>query len=401
MPVAEVIRTADPRVPLTLRNGSAVFLAALASLVLINLSPILVSALGTLGFSVLSSGNILTATLLAAAVVGLSTARLAAGAHRRRLASWGLAISTVAYAVAAVVPDPLAAVVALVVGGGGAGAAISTSGAALAALRNPNRVSATSGLVNRLLVTAVLAALPAIGIAQASAFGALALISLAALLVCRWLPEAPGFGEPVRAGTADAVSAGDRRTTSAGLALLVVFALWGISEDAVWSMARVLGERAGLGDQALGLAVSLAAAGGISGVVLVIIFGRRIGRAAPLAIALLAGGALKMQLGFANDPVVFAVLLVCINSLYAFAFALFLATGAGLDARGRWSSPLLGAYLVGSSFAPLVGGALIEWLGPTGFTPLMGAISLLAIIPTALIARASTAAETSSVRAAN
>ncbi len=391
--------TADPRLPLTLRNGSATFMIALASLMMANLAPFIMTALGALGFDIIASGNILTWALLASAVVGLASARLASGRARRPLAMVGLALAVVAFAAAAVVPTPAVAVAGLIVGGAGVGAAISTSGAAIAALRNPNRVSATSGLVNRVLITIVLAVIPVIGITQGSVFGALALISLVGLALAVWLPESPEHAEPVDV-TSSLQIAEPRRITIAGIVVLLVFPLWGTSEDAIWTMAPVLGEAVGLGEQPLGFTLSLAAAGGIVGMLIVTVFGNRIGRAVPLAVALVVGGALKIWIGFAGDPVLLAVLIIGVNTVYAFAFALYIATAAGLDARGRWSGPLLGAYLVGSSFAPLIGGALIEWFGVPVFTLITGIVSFAVIAPTVAIARVSVGAERALARAA-
>ncbi|UOQ59144.1 MFS transporter [Leucobacter rhizosphaerae] len=382
----------EPRQPLTLRTGSATFLIALASLMMANLAPFVMTALAALGFDVLTSGNILTGALLASAAVGLGTARLAAGTLRRRLALAGLALATVAFGAAALAPAPAIAVTGLIVGGAGIGAAISTSGAAIAALRNPNRISAASGLVNRVLITLVLAVIPLIGITQGSVFGTLALISLVGLALASWLPDPPAHAEPVDVTTSLRIAA-PRRITLAGIAILVVFPLWGTSEDAIWTMAPVLGGALGMGEQTLGFTLSLSAAGGILGMLVVAVFGHRIGRALPLAIAIVAGGVLKVCLGFTEDPTVLAVLIIAVSTFYAFAFSLFIATAAGLDARGRWSGPLLGAYLVGSSFAPLIGGALIEWWGIPAFTWVMGLVSALVLIPTILIARVSTAAE--------
>ena len=389
---------ADPRHPLTLRNGSATFIIALASLMMANLAPFVMTALGGLGFDVIASGNILTWALLASAIVGLGTSRLAAGRARRPLAIAGLAVAALAFGVAALVPAAGPAVAGLIVGGAGVGAAISTSGAAIAALRNPNRVSATSGLVNRILITVILALVPIIGISQGSVFGTLALISLAGLALAAWLPDSPEHAAPVDVTTSLQI-AEPRRITIAGIAVLVVFPLWGTSEDAIWTMAPVLGDAVGLGEQPLGFALSLAAAGGILGMLIVSIFGARIGRAVPLAVALALGGACKIAIGFATDPLLLAALIIAVNTIYAFAFALFIATAAGLDARGRWSGPLLGAYLVGSSFAPLIGGALIEGIGIPGFTLITGLVSFLVIVPTVLIARVSVGAEQALARA--
>lgn len=89
----------DPRHPLTVRNGSATFIIALASLMMANLAPFVMTALAGLGFDVIASGNILTWALLASAVVGLGTSRLAAGRARRPLAVAGLAVAVLAFGV--------------------------------------------------------------------------------------------------------------------------------------------------------------------------------------------------------------------------------------------------------------------------------------------------------------
>ena len=383
---------ADPRFKLNLRNGSATFIVALASLMMANLAPHILTALGGLGFDPIAGGNVLTWALLASAVVGLASSRLASGRQRRPLAAAGLLLAVVAFGAGAFIASPTATAAALIVGGAGIGAAISTSGAAIAALRNPNRVSASSGLTNRVLITIVLAIFPIVGISQLSVFATLALISLVGLALVAWLPNSPEHAEPVDVTTTLKIAA-PRRITISGIAVLVVFALWGTSEDAIWTMAPLLGDAVGLGEQALGFTLSLAAAGGIIGMLIVTIAGARIGRALPLAIALVLGGAAKVAIGFTSDPFVLAALIITVNAVYAFAFSLFIATAAGLDARGRWSGPLLGAYLVGSSFAPLLGSILIESLGVPTFTLIMGLVSFAAVIPTVAIARVSVGAE--------
>ncbi|WP_200330587.1 MFS transporter [Leucobacter sp. L43] len=390
---------ADPRLPLTLRNGSATFLIALASLMMANLAPFIITALGSLGFDPVASGNILTWALLASAVVGLGTGRIASGRLRRPLAITGLIVAVVAFGAAALVPTSTVIVTGLIVGGAGVGAAISTSGAAIAALRNPNRISATSGLVNRALITVILAVIPLIGITQGSVFGTLALISLVGLALAVWLPNAPEHAAPVDV-TQSLQIAEPRRITLAGVAILFLFPIWGTSEDAIWTMAPVLGDALAIGEQSLGFTLSLSAAGGILGMLIAAVIGNRFGRAWPLTIALAIGGVLKIWTGLTADPTTFAVLIIAVSSIYAFAFALFIATAAGLDARGRWSGPLLGAYLVGSSFAPLIGGVLIEGLGIGPFTLITGIVSFVVILPMVFVARVSTGAERALARSA-
>lgn len=390
----------DPRQPLGVKNGSATFLIALASLMMANLAPFIMTVLAESGFDIIESGNILTWALLASAVVGLATSRLAAGLARRRLAAAGLAVATIAFIVAAVFTTPALVVTGLIVGGAGIGSAVSTSGAAIAALRNPNRVSAASGLVNRTLVMIILAVIPLIGLTQMNVFGALALISAIGLALAMWLPDAPEHAAPAEVTTSLSVAA-PKRITIAGIAILIIFPLWGTSEDAIWTLAPELGTAVGLGEQQLGFSLSLAAAGGILGMLAVTIFGNKLGRALPLTLALIAGGGIKVAIGFATDPIVLAALIIAVNTVYAFAFALFIATAAGLDARGRWSGPLIAAYLVGSSFAPLIGAMFIEWFGITTFSVLMAAVSFLVIVPTVMVARVSVGAEIALAREAN
>lgn len=384
----------DPRVPLQPRNGTAVFLVSLAGLMMANLAPLIMSVLEQVGFDVIASGNILTWGLFASAVVGLGTSRAAAGTHRRAIAASGLVVAVAGFLFAALNDQPNLVVTGFIIGAIGVGTAISTSGAAIAALRNPNRVSATSGVVNRLLVMVVLAVIPVLGLAQITVFGALALLSLLSLAVTVWLPSTPEHSSvDAITDTAAEPSKSPRRVMIAGIGILIVFPLWGTSEDAVWTLAPVLGGAVDLSEQSLGFALSAAAGVGAAAMVVVTLSGSRIGRALPLAIALALGGATKIWIGMTTDPQTLAVLIVVVNTIYAFAFVLFLATAAGLDARGSWSGPLIGAYIVGSSFAPIIGAWIIDVVGIPTFGVTMGIVSFVLIIPTVLIARISTRVE--------
>lgn len=383
----------DPRVPLGLRNGAAIFLVSLAGLMMANLAPLIMSVLEDVGFDVIASGNILTWALLASAVVGLATSRFASGSHRRTLASIGLIVAIIGFLVAAFAGSPGAVVTGFIIGGAGVGTAISSSGAAIAAVRNPNRVSATSGVVNRLLVMVVLALIPVIGLAQITVFGALALLAAISLAVTVWLPDTPDYSTADIVAEAPAGSRTPRTVMLAGIGVLIVFPVWGTSEDSVWTLAPVLGNAVGLSEQSLGFALSAAAGVGAAAMLVVTLLGTRIGRAVPLAAALLLGGITKIWIGVTTDALTLAVLIVVVNTIYAFAFVLFIATAAGLDARGSWSGPLIGAYIVGSSFAPIIGAWVIESVGIANFGLIMGIVSFVVIIPTVWIARVSTRVE--------
>jgi hypothetical protein len=394
------------RVPLRLPTATATFAIGIAGYLGVNLSPYMITAAQTgLDIDVLAASWLVTATLLLTAVTGLAIAPLCAGGHRRMVARTGLAIAALGFTTAALVPALI--LPALLVGGAGAGGAVAASGAALAAFRNPDRVAGFNGLTNRGVITIVLAVIPLIGLAPIDVFGALALFSILGLLVSAWLPAAPVIDPQAGAAVAEAMPidvpptgavrlspARSRTVTIAGFSLLVVFALWAVSEDSLWAMAGIMGaEQTGLTPEGLGLALSGATAGGLIGSVLLMIVGSRLGRAVPLAVLLLAGGVLKIVEGFTTDPTAFIVVFIAWNTVYAIAFMYFVSTSAALDADGRWSGPLLAVYLVGSALTPVIGAALVGMLGFQGFAVALGIASFVLAVPASAIALLSTRLE--------
>lgn len=391
------------RVPLRVPSAVATFGIGIAGYLGVNLSPYMIAALqSALGADIVTASWIITATLLLTAITGLATAKLCAGPRRVLVARIGLAAATIGFGLAALVPASAVVVTGLLVGGIGAGGAVASSGAALAAFINPDRVAGFQGLANRGVITIVLAIVPAIGLAPINVFGALALLSLIPLLVSGWLPAAP-VTEPAladdavarRAAASVTTGARDgaaparstRLVTLAGFGLLATFALWAVSEDSLWAMAGVMGEaQAALTPEGLGIALSGSTAGGLLGAVLLMIVGNRLGRAVPLAVLLAAGGVLKIVEGFVTDPTTFIVVFIVWNTIYAIAFFYFVATAAALDADGRWSGPLLAVYLVGSSLTPIIGAWLVELLGFQGFAIALGISSFVLAVPATLIA---------------
>lgn len=399
------------RVPLRFPTAASTFAIGIAGYLGVNLSPYMITALQTgLGADVLTASWIVTATLLATAVTGLATAPLCAGAHRRRVARVGLTAALLGFLAAAVVPVGAVVVAGLLIGGIGAGGAVSSAGAALAAFRNPDRVAGFNGLANRGVITVVLAVIPLIGLAPIQVFGALALFSLIGLIAVGWMPAAPVADPQAGAAVAEAMPVevpetgalrtpranrtASRLVTIAGFVLLVTFALWAVSEDSMWAMAGVMGaEQAGLTPEGLGLALSGATAGGLVGSLLLMAVGNRLGRAVPLAVLLVLGGALKVALGFVTDPTAFIVVFIVWNTVYAIAFMYFVSTSAALDADGRWSGPLLSVYLVGSALTPVIGAALVDVLGFEGFAIFLGVASFVLAVPAFAVAAISSRVE--------
>ena len=391
------------RLPLDARRGTSTFGMSVLGLLTANLLPFMVIALqDSLGVSVAQAGTIMTGSLLATALACIAVTRLAEGSQRIAVARVGLVVTALGFGVAAFPLGATATVIGVIVGGAGAGGALAASGAALAALRNPNRMSAANGLVNRAVVTLVLAVIPLVGVGLGSVYGFVAGLAIVLLVTSRWLPAAPVFDspDPVRRTTPSPTAVDRRRITVAGVSLLVLYAVWAISEDSLWAIAGTMGaDNAQLSDAALGVVLSASSAGGFFAALVLILLGDRVGRALPMAVLLVVGGALKLGTSLATDPTVYGILLVAWNSVYLAAFLFFIATAAALDANGRFSGPSLGVYLVGTSFAPAFGGWLVESFGYSTFGWVVGVTSWVLVVPVVLVARLSTRVEQAEIHA--
>lgn len=383
--------SAETRVPLTATRAVSTFGITVVGFMTANLIPVMILALADLGYSATGAGTLMTACLLLSALSCLATSRWTAKNGRYVVARVGLVFTAIGFGTAAIVPDAVIAGIGIILAGLGSGGAVAAGGAALAALRNPDRASGISGFTNRAIVAVVLFIIPAVGIAMGSAFGILAGLALVALVTTGWLPNRPAEAAPLPDSPA-AHKAGEpsRAVTIAGFGLLASFAVWALGEDSLWAVAAVMGEQqAGLDETGMGLVLSLSTLGGLAASAFISFGGTRIGRTIPLVAALLAGAALKISAGFITDPQLYLAVIIAWNTIYIVAFLYVVAIAAALDATGRWSAPILGVYLVGSSFAPLFGTAVSESLGYPALGIILGAISLVLLVPMALISRLS------------
>lgn len=384
------------RVNLRVSSALASFLVALVGLVAANLMPfMLIGLTARFDTSAVTAGAIMTASLLATAVVAVFTLKLVSGPRRRTVAQVGLLLATVGYAGAAFSPSMELTTAAVLIAGAGAGAAVSAGGAALAIFRNPSRVMGLNMLFNRTAIAVLLALIPLISLSVVTAFGSAALVSLLALVTTLWLPNTIAPEDETNASPALTAAPVSRRSiTVAGIGLLVAFPVWALTEDSVWAVAGSMGiEQARLSEEMLGLVLSLSTVGGLVGALLIIALGNRFGRALPIAVFLLLGVGLKITLTWTTDPIIFTVALIAGNFAYSILFALIVATAAALDATGKWSGPTLGIYLVGSAFAPFFAAAVAEAFGYQTYGLIIAAMNLCLVIPLAIIARLSSRIE--------
>ncbi|SEQ92007.1 MFS transporter [Arthrobacter sp. OV608] len=393
------------RLPLTTKRAVSTFGIGVVGFMSANLVPFMILAIqDSLKVGATEAGTLMTACLLATALACLAVTRFTEGRGRYLVARAGLLLTTAGFGLAALDLAPAAVITGIIAGGIGAGGAVASGGAALAALRNPNRASGISGLANRAIVTVVLAIIPAVGIRMGSAFGFVAGLALALLFTAGWLPMAAepaahqGAPQPAQESTTTALATGGavstRTITVAGFALLTIFALWAIGEDSLWAMSGAIGvAQAGMTEEQLGLVLSASTGGGLLAAIALIFLGTRLGRALPLGILLVLGAALKLTACLTTDSTTYLVTMIAWNTVYAVAFMYFIATAAALDASGRWSGPVLGVYLVGSSFAPMFGAWIGEAFGFPALGWVLAGFSLVLLVPAVLIARLSTRVE--------
>ncbi|WP_104045416.1 MFS transporter [Arthrobacter sp. ZGTC412] len=384
------------RVPLTATRAISVFGISVVGFMTANLVPVMIVALtGEPGFSDTEAGTLMTGSLLACALTCLLTSKWASRNGRYLIARAGLVLTAAGFGAAAFIPSAPVVIAGVLVGGLGAGGAVSAGGAALGALRNPDRASGISGFTNRAIVSVLLFVIPVLGAGMGSAFGLLAGLALAALFTTSWLPDRPSTK------TIAPVSQ-PRKTTSptaalAGFGLLACFALWALSEDSLWAVAATMGaEQAQLDETGMGLVLSLSTLGGLIASGLVGMAGRRLGRTIPLAVALLAGAALKMLSGLVSDPGWYMAVIIAWNTFYMLAFIYIVAIAAALDAAGRWSAPVLGVYLVGSSFAPFFGTFVSSSAGYDVLGYVLAGMTVVLMVPLLLISRVSVRTEKAS-----
>ena len=400
MPINASTNTQSDRVPLTANRGIAVFSIGVMGFITANLIPLMIVAMvEDLGVTESAAGAVLTASLLVCAVTCLATTRIASGRHRHLLGRVSLIAMAAAFGVAAIAPSTTIACAAIIVGGIGAGGSASVGGAALAALTNPDRASSISGLVNRVVVTAVLALIPILGTHMTNAFGIVAVLALATAATVTWLPSSPVKESPETAKSANTTTAlpagvSAKRLTFAGTAFLAMLAVWAISEDSLWAVLGIMGsEHAGLSDQQMSLALSASTAGGVLAAVTLTALGSRVSRTVSISVLLILGAILKLSAGLTTDPTIYLVLVIAWNTVYAATFIVLVAISAALDAAGRWSAPLLGTYLIGSAFAPMFGTSVTAGLGYPTFGVIISGISFVLLVPFALVSRLSARTE--------
>ncbi|MDQ0648030.1 putative MFS family arabinose efflux permease [Microbacterium natoriense] len=336
-----------------------------------NLMPLLLDGfMKRFDLSATTAGMIAAVQLLMTAAVALTFSARAAGLGRVRLSQIGLAVAAIGFTCAWIAPSTEILFGANAVIGAGLGATFAAASAALSSTPNSDRATTLTLLSSTIAIAALILAIPLANrlLGDAGGFALLAGCCALGLVLVRGLPR-----------TTMAHRAGDGPPLS--WVFVAAVALFGMSEQGIWSYADVLGRTgAGLDASSAAAVLGVAAIAALAGVPLGVLLRRVVGTRAALACVLALGVAAKVAVVTTGSPGVFAVACVVWQVGYLATLVLVLAAAAQFDRSGRWVAASAGALALGTGIGPAAVGLTLDHLGPTGLaTGVVIAISLAAI----------------------
>jgi hypothetical protein len=170
-----------------------------------------------------------------------------------------------------------------------------------------------------------------------------------------WLPS---FETPPMA-----VSGRPASGVGRSLALLLGIGVWYAAPGLFWSFAVPVSAGHGLGQVAIDQALAVSAAIGLSGTLLPVILGDRLGRVAPILVSTAALCAAAAWAAAAADVLSLTAALAIFSCAWNAATVYQLAALAAVDASGRCAGLAAFAQLVGQAVGPVAGGVVIDRLG--------------------------------------
>ena len=144
-----------------------------------------------------------------------------------------------------------------------------------------------------------------------------------------------------------------------GMALAAMFTYF-LATFGVWVFMSLIGKNAGLDDQTVGNAMMLTQFAGIAGALIVIGLGKRVGRAIPLALALIGSVGALYVLSGATTAFGFTLSACLFNLLWNTTHPYLLSAQASFDRSGRQVSYAVALQMMGIAAGPAVGAAIVE-----------------------------------------
>jgi len=347
---------------------------------LYNLAPALAGVLQiSLGWNARDIGTLVSADSFGMLAGNVLTAILMRRASPRVISIAGMLILALADLLSAASPSAPAMIGERVFGGVGGGLALATSMSVFAAAR-PERGIAGFSIVQVLFAFLAITATPALAAALGwrSVFVCLAVLILPSFPLALYLP-----GTIQRASAVSSTSAPTAPSTIWVGALAVLSSLlFNVGQTGIWPYLEIIGLRSGIPRASVQASLSLSAAAGVLGAVVVVTVGPRFGRKVPLALtfALTLAALLTMNV---PDPMMFRGALAA----FTFAWPVFGAYAFGVIASMTRSPRVIAvvtaATSAGVTLGPLLAGVIsgpAGFGGALGFAVLMDTLSLGCLI---------------------
>ena len=352
-------------------------------------SPVAMGAMqDSLGLTAPEAGSVLSLDGLMAGLVGLFIGPYMNRFRRVHIAFIGFGLVAVGLIFAILLNSYVGILLARAVVGFGTGVMLATHNASYGALRDPDRASGIATVVSSVLAGVFLALLPTIareGGIDAMFATQLGFVALFAILMGR-LPDAPPEADPEPGVTASSRGA-LRFLNRSTLLLLFGSAILMLGESMGWMLTERRGLAIGLSTERIGLWLGLMTFLGVLGAGIVAVISTRFGRFWPWTfgtIIFVAGIGLTHGV---DSEWAYAVGAIMWSIGFFVQAPYFMGAVSVLDPQGRLGAIKGGAMILGSSSGALIGGFLVDSVGPHVIAPTaltLGFIAVFMVAPVIL-----------------
>lgn len=303
-------------------------------------------------------------------------------ASPRALVVGATLLALIANAVAASLPGVGAVLAARMVAGVAEAVVLYYSIALLAAVSRPDRAYAIQNLANNVFGALLLTALPllathATGLAYLPYSAVPIALMLPLLLLLPRRLAAAAASDPVQAPA----SAPTRPDGLATVTLAATILLVAVATYAHFAFAIPLGLRVALSESAVNMTLGIGGVVSVAGAIATLLVVRHFGRLRPLLVALALMLLADLLMVRAAHAALFRAGVILNMALMYFMPPLLLGYAAAADASGRSSGIVMGASVLACAMAPVIGGAINDYLGLDAFAGLaVLSIALAAIL---------------------
>jgi MFS family permease len=247
--------------------------------------------------------------------------------------------------------------------GVGEGCLMALAAAGVGAALQPERAMSVILIILNLSMALLFLAAPVVINAYGSAglSGLMALLTLSAAPLARWLPKsAPAASQPVASPAQLSFSIRRNLPAVVGLGSIVLLL---VAHGMVFAFVERIGTALALTLQQIGSVLSASMLIDCMAPLLVIALGLRWGRVAPIGIGLVALTVATLAVTQSPFPVIFVGGVWLQLFAYTFILPFFAGLLASLDPHGRVAAGMSAAIIVGFMIAPAIGGMLLARVG--------------------------------------